>query len=94
MSPSVKTSAAASQRIESAALSQDIGLGLHQFARWLGSHHDIEKTEISRRRLVAHYFEFCELYDVPPLSPGRFFRSLKAAGFERRRLSKTGRPWV
>jgi hypothetical protein len=64
------------------------------FADWLRSHDDIDKSAISRRRLLALYAEFCEFYDLCPLTQGRFDRSLKQAGFQRRRLTTGKRPWV
>lgn len=64
------------------------------FAKWLRSHPDIDTQELSRRRLLALYDEFCIFYDLEPLTPGRRDRSFKHAGFTRRRLSRVGRPWV
>ncbi|MGD9667807.1 MAG: hypothetical protein AB7U75_01995 [Hyphomicrobiaceae bacterium] len=64
------------------------------FASWLRSHPEIDTSEMSRRRLLNLYGEFCEFYDLKPLTQGRFDRGLKEAGFRRHRLSTPGRPWV
>lgn len=81
--------------IENTRVSLDIPqAGTARFADWLLSHADIDKSAISRRRLLALYAEFCEFYDLHPLTQGRLDRSLKQAGFQRRRLSTEGRPWV
>jgi hypothetical protein len=88
-------SAAAFEVVENARVSLDVAHACSaRFADWLRSHDDIDKSAISRRRLLALYAEFCEFYDLRPLTQGRFDRSLKQAGFQRRRLSTGRRPWV
>lgn len=64
------------------------------FARWLLAHADLNVDAMSRRRLLCLYAEFCDYFDFRPWPIGRFDRALKLAGFQRRRLSSSGRPWV
>ena len=64
------------------------------FAAWLRSHPEIETDAITRRTLLCLYAEYCDYFDLKPVTPGRLYRSVKAAGFERCRLSISGRPWV
>lgn len=64
------------------------------FARWLIEiENEIDAEAISRRQLVSLYAEFCEVHDLRPMPWGRFDRSLKGAGLQRYRSSKTSRPW-
>lgn len=53
-----------------------------------------DSDAITRRQLVSLYAEFCEVHEVRPMAWGRFDRSLKPSGFQRHRLSTSGRPWV
>ena len=83
------------QRGEIPTLSLDIHeASTENFAAWLRSHPEIDTHAMSRWRLLCAYAEFCEFYDLRPMTQGRFDRGLKEAGFQRRRLSTPGRPWV
>ena len=62
------------------------------FAMWVLDVWDSDA--ITRRQVVSLYTEFCEFYELRPMTLGRFDRSLKPSGFLRSRLSTPGRPWV
>lgn len=81
--------------LEGIAISKDMSLEIvKSFADWLRSHDDIDKSEIPRRLLWTLYAEYSEYFGYPLLTEGRFDRALKPAGFQKRRLSSPGRPWV
>lgn len=96
MTPVALTTSGSPQAIDGDHLSQDTNspASLDEFARWLRGLPDVDNDAISRRRLLALYAEFCEYFDLAPLSPGRFDRALKRAGFQRFRLSIPGRLWI
>ena len=82
------------QRTETSYLSFDSTVASPEKFAGLRSHVDIDVREMPRRRLLNLYAEFCEYYELTPWTLGRFDRSLKSAGFQRRRQSTPGRLWV
>lgn len=82
------------QVVEQSSLSLDnANSSLDEFVIWLRTVAPIPLDAISSRRLRCAYAEFCDLYDLPPLSTGRFNRALKPAGFVRLRSNAGSRPW-
>lgn len=73
------------------ALSRQQPATIEGFARWL---HEIEETDLSRRRLCSLWWEYIEVHDLRPISWPQFDRGLKAAGVTRYRSSRPGRPWL
>lgn len=62
-----------------------------EFAAWLI---DCGRCELTRRQLVSQYAEFIEVFELRPLTWGRFDRSLAEAGFVKVRSAKGRRPWL
>jgi hypothetical protein len=82
------------ERSEFVAVSLDNVAMLTSFATWIRWLDETDTSSIPRRRLLGLYWEYCDYFNLVPLSQGRFDRGLKSAGFTRRRLSAGTRPWV
>ena len=69
----------------------DADLTVKEFVRWLAQIG--EMGPMSRRQLVIIFSEFCDYYELLPLTEGQLLRRTRTAGIERYRLTTGSREW-